>query len=68
MTYSADELMAAKGEFSSSDFVEKTTGADNVCERSAVTGAGGGRLLVRKQVHEGVTVALAVRKWSVHFE
>ncbi len=67
VTFSAGELMEAEGEFSSSEFVEKTVGVDNVCERSAVK-ASGGLLFVKKQVYQGVTVALAMQKWSVHFE
>lgn len=35
-TYSADRLMALEGTYTSSEFVRKTTGADNVCERAAV--------------------------------
>lgn len=64
--YSTQELQAVCGTFSSSEFVEKTTGVGNVCERSAVC-ACGGSLLVKKQVHEGVTVAMAVRKWGLYF-
>ena len=30
VTYTSDELMSVKGEFSSSDFVKKKTGTDNV--------------------------------------
>ena len=59
-TYSAETLMLAEGDFSSSDFVRDTTGADNVCERSAVTAAGeGAELLVGKTVFPGVTLAIA---------
>lgn len=67
-TYSAKELLEVPGEFSGSEFVEKTIGVDNVCERSAVKASGGGKILVRKQPRDGVTVSLAVRKWSVQFE
>lgn len=35
-TYSKEELLLAKGNFVSSDFVKGVTGVDNVCERSAV--------------------------------
>lgn len=59
-TYSAEELMAAEGIFSGSDYVLKKTGADNVCERSAVLLAGGGRLVLPKTAGRGVTVAAAV--------
>ena len=65
-TYSMKELQEVCGTFSDSEFVKKTTGVGNVCERSAVC-AGGGTLLVRKQVHEGVTVAMSVRKWNLCF-
>ena len=33
--FSPEKLMQAEGDFSHSDFVLKTTGADNVCERAA---------------------------------
>ena len=58
--YTADELSAVPGDFESSDFVRRTVGVDNVCERAAC--ASGGTLLVGKQAGEGVTVALAIRK------
>ena len=38
-----------------------------MCERSAVRSSGNGKLLVRKQAKEGVTVALAEADWSVKF-
>ncbi|MDR2490407.1 MAG: precorrin-4 C(11)-methyltransferase [Spirochaetaceae bacterium] len=56
---SAGELAAAAGDFSASEFVEKITGVDNVCERAAVCASGGGRLLVQKQAADGITVAVA---------
>ena len=65
-TYSKEELLAAEGTFTGSEFVEQITGVDNVCERSALVHSGG-RLIVKKQVYDGITVALAVRKWSVSF-
>ena len=73
-TYTAEELRAVPGTFSASEFVTGVTGVDNVCERSAVKYASehgvssgellrkqvnDGELLLRKQAHEGVTVALA---------
>jgi cobalt-precorrin 5A hydrolase len=57
--YTAEELNALSGDFSASDFVKQTTGADNVCERAAVLASGGGKLLVRKTLRGGVTVAVA---------
>lgn len=104
VTYSAQELRKAPGEFSESAFVEAVTGVSNVCERSAVLASGGGqkrgqqeagrnavqtggrdcgagpsydrdalplcggRLIQKKTAGDGVTVALAVRDWSVEFE
>ncbi|MBR3630416.1 MAG: cobalamin biosynthesis protein [Oscillospiraceae bacterium] len=58
VTYTAEQLMAIDGVFSASAFVRETTGADNVCERSAVL-CSGGRLLVRKTAANGVTAAIA---------
>ena len=59
--------MKVKGDFTGSSFVSQTVGVDNVCERSAMC-AGGKKILVHKTAHEGVTVAVAVEKWSVDFE
>lgn len=39
VTYSARELMETEGDFTASGFVKQVTGADNVCERSAVLAA-----------------------------
>lgn len=57
-TYTADELRAVPGDYESSEFVEKTVGVDNVCERAAALE--GGSLIVNKSAYEGVTVAIAV--------
>ncbi|MBP3312331.1 MAG: cobalt-precorrin 5A hydrolase [Butyricicoccus sp.] len=65
-TYTADELLAVEGEFSASEFVKKTVGVDNVCERAAVKDAGG-KLIARRRVQDGVTVALAEENWRVSF-
>ena len=58
--YSADELANVPGEFSTSEFVERTVGVGNVCERAAC--AEGGMLMMGKQAGDGVTVALAFVK------
>ncbi len=66
LTYSAKELAGVEGTFSSSDFVLRTAGVDNVCERAAVK-ASGGKLILAKEVYEGITFALAkaehVTRW-----
>lgn len=64
--FSSEELMKAQGEFSSSEFVMKTTGADNICERSAV--CGGGKLIVRKIAENGMTFAAAEEELVIDFE
>ncbi len=64
--YSAGELKAVPGEFTSSAFVEKAAGVDNVCERAAALGAA--RLTVKKTALGGVTAALAEERWEAVFE
>ncbi len=62
-TYSAEELAGTKGIFTASGFVEEKTGVDNVCERAAVCCAGAGaKLLLKKTVFDGVTIAVAQKK------
>lgn len=64
-TYSSEELVAVQGDFTESGFVCQVTGVGNVCERSALCCAGaGGRLIVKKQVHTGVTVAVAEKAFA----
>jgi len=63
--YSERELSAVPGSFTASAFVRSVTGVDNVCERSAMVDAE--RLLVRKTVRNGVTVAIAAEKLEVSF-
>ena len=58
ITYSAAVLQAQEGVFAHSDYVAKTVGVGNVCERSAVV-ASKGRLLVGKTTYPGITLALA---------
>ena len=67
--YSAAELSAAEGEFTPSEFVKKTVGVDNVCERAAVVSAGpGAKIFIRKTRGDGVTVAAAMQDWRISFE
>ena len=71
ITYSKEELEEVEGTYASSSFVKDVTGVDNVCERAALLGSsreGKGRLILRKFAQDGVTVALAMKKWSVNFE
>ena len=59
--FTPEELKAAPGEFTPSDFVRETTGVDNVCERAAVLGSGG-QLMIKKQALNGVTLAIAIKE------
>ena len=61
VTFSEEMLKQVPGTFSSSAFVEKTVGVDNVCERSAMAATPQGTLLARKYAKDGVTVAIAMR-------
>lgn len=65
--YSAEELNAVEGDFTTSAFVAKTVGVDNVCERAAVLDSNGGKLLLRKTGKNGVTLAVAVENLVIDF-
>ena len=67
-TYTAEELNRVGACVHSSEFVKAQVGVDNVCERSAVLGSDNGKLLIKKSGGNGVTTALAIRKWEVRFE
>lgn len=66
ITYSSEQLMAVQGDFSASDFVKSQVGVDCVCERAAVLA--GGSLVCRKQVSDGITIALAKSEEGIRFE
>ena len=62
LSFDAELLKKAPGEYTASEFVRETTGVDNVCERSAVLGAGtGSKLVLKKIAKDGMTVAIAKR-------
>lgn len=63
--HTAEELAAVPGEFSSSEFVLRTVGVDNVCERAAC--ANGESLVLARHAGDGVTVALALREPALSF-
>ncbi|HPZ42136.1 MAG TPA: cobalt-precorrin 5A hydrolase [Bacillota bacterium] len=65
-TFSAEQLGAVSGRFTSSAFVREITGVDNVCERSAALGSGG-ELLVKRIIGDGVAMALAIAPYTLHF-
>ena len=62
LSFDAKLLKKAHGDFETSEFVENTTGVDNVCERAAMLGAGAGAQLVcGKKIYDGITMAIAKR-------
>lgn len=66
VTFSAGRLEAVCGELTESAFVRSVTGTGNVCERSALAAAGdGAQLLVKKEIYEGVTVAVALERTEI---
>lgn len=67
--FTAEELGRAESDvpFAHSDFVFKTVGVGNVCERAAALASGGGKLIIRKTACGGVTVAASIKEWSVVF-
>jgi cobalt-precorrin 5A hydrolase len=65
--FDAASLQSVKGSFSGSDFVKKTTGVDNVCERAAVLASGNGELLIKKTTRNGVSIAAAAADMDLCF-
>lgn len=73
--YSAKELSALEGAFTSSKFVSQITGVENVCERAAfmLAKSEGAKTLeecmvLPKSGKDGVTVSIMKIDWSVRFE
>ena len=64
--HTAEELMSLSGEFSSSTFVKSITSVDCVCERSAAMS--GDPIILRKRSHDGMTVALCRKEFSIGFD
>lgn len=65
--YSSEELCAAEGEFTPSEFVKSIVGVDNVCERAACLASNQGEFLQRKTSSQGITVAIAKTDWRCRF-
>lgn len=63
--FSAAELNDTEGEFKNSDFVKKTVGVGNVCERAAA--AARASIMVHKTVFKGMTLALGKRDTKIDF-
>ncbi len=68
LTYTAQELEEVQGNFKTSSFVKNKVGVDNVCERAALKACGlDGKLIYEKCSFNGMTIAIAKRKWKVRF-
>lgn len=67
ITYSAEELCKAEGEFTESAFVKQTVGTGCVCERAAAL-AGKGKPVQRKISENGMTFALYENRREICFE
>ncbi len=79
-TYDSGTLAEQEGAFTPSEFVSQVTGVDNVCERAAVCAArelalargmengGAARLIVKKYICGGVTLAAACMDWRICFD
>ena len=64
ITFEAGLLARADGDFGHSDTVLEKVGVDNVCERAAVLAAGrGSQIRVKKTARNGMTIAVAERKY-----
>ncbi|MDD6646956.1 MAG: cobalt-precorrin 5A hydrolase [Firmicutes bacterium] len=61
-TFAAAEMETARGDFTESEFVRKTTGVGSVCERSVV--CAGGNLIEKKFSHSGVTFAFGIKEYE----
>ena len=66
LTFTKEELMKQKGEYSYSEFVYQTTGVDCVCERSA-TIADNAKLIIKKYSLDKVTIAVALIDYKIIF-
>lgn len=68
-TYSAQELSEISANLHSSEFVREQVGVDNVCERAALRACGaGGSLVCERYAADGITIAIARRKWVIEFD
>ncbi len=65
LTFSAKRLAAQEGDFTSSEFVKKTVGTDNVCERAVC--AAGADLKVKKTIFNGTALALGETETEIDF-
>ncbi len=68
VVYTAAELGEIQAVTSRSDFVERTAGVDNVCERAALLCGKGGRLIQGKRLGTSMTSALVRTPVTLEFD
>ena len=66
LTFTADELNNVSGDFTPSEFVKKTVGVDNVCERAVC--AAGAKLIYKKTPLNGTAIAAGTLNTDIDFE
>lgn len=59
VTFLSEELQTIEHNFEGSEFVKKVTGTGSVCEASAIMESKNGRLIQKKTIYNGITLALA---------
>ncbi len=66
LSFTADALRDTKGDFTPSEFVRKTVGVDNVCERAVC--AAGAKLIYNKTPLSGTAIAAGTLNIDINFE
>ena len=67
-TYTKSELLGFEQEFDASEFVRDKIGVGNVCEISAWLSSGKGKIILKKTIRSGMTLAVAEEPWTIRFE
>lgn len=65
--YTAQILEQVQGNFPASEFVRKTTGIDNVCQRAAAYASHEGVCILPKTAYDGMTVSVYRENWRILF-
>ncbi|MCR5700907.1 MAG: cobalamin biosynthesis protein [Lachnospiraceae bacterium] len=66
-TYSDETLLELNGTFSDIDTIGANFNVDNASERCALRGSHGGKLIIKTQENNGISIAAAVKKLTIRF-
>ncbi|MBQ8085506.1 MAG: cobalamin biosynthesis protein [Lachnospiraceae bacterium] len=66
-TYSDDTLLELEGNYSEDDPVGDIFNVDHASERCALRGSHGGKLIIKTQLTNGISMAAAVKKLTIRF-